>query len=88
MVVYLKYHTIPNTNCLLKALELCFTCKNSILNNDNYLQIDGTAQGHLMSCSYADIAMVDFDKEALEYYLSLTTCKRFRDDIFVLWSQW
>ena len=37
-----------------------------------------------MSCSYADIAMADFDKEALEYHLSPTTWKRFLDDIFVL----
>ena len=38
-----------------------------------------------MSRSYADIAMADFDKEALEYNLSPTTWKRFRDDVFVLW---
>ena len=38
-----------------------------------------------MSCSYADIAMADFDKKALEYHLSPTTWKRFRDDVFVLW---
>ena len=37
-----------------------------------------------MSCSYADIAMEDFDKEALEYHLSPTTWKRFKDDVFVL----
>ena len=36
---------IPPTNCLLEALELCLTCKNSISNNENYLQTDGTAQG-------------------------------------------
>ena len=39
-----------------------------------------------MLCSYADIAMANFDKEALEYNLSPTTWKRFRGDIFVLWS--
>ena len=38
-----------------------------------------------MPYSYADIALVDFDKGALEYYLSPTMWKRFRDDIFVLW---
>ena len=40
-----------------------------------------------MSCSYADISVAGFDKEALEYHLSPTTRKRFRDDIFVLWLQ-
>ena len=38
-----------------------------------------------MSCSYADIAMADFDKGASEYHLRPTTWKRFRDNIFVLW---
>ena len=76
---------IPPTNCLLEALELCLTCNNSIFNNENYLQIEGTARGPHMPCSYADIAMADFEKEASEYHLSPTTWKRFRDDIFALW---
>ena len=76
---------IPRTNCLLEALELCLSCKNSIFNNENYLQTDGTAQGPHMSCSYTDIAMVDFDKEASEYHLTPTTWNWFGDDIFVLW---
>ena len=76
---------IPPTNCLLKALELCLSCNNSIFNNENYLQTDGTAQALHMSCSYANIAMADFDKEASEYHLTPTMWKRFRDDIFVLW---
>ena len=78
---------IPLTNCLLEALELCLICNNSIFNNENYFQIDGTAQGPHMQCSYADIATADFDKEALEYHLSPTTWKRFRDDVFVLWAR-
>ena len=55
-----------------------------LYNNENYLQIDSTAQGPHM-CSYVDIAIADSDKEALEYHLSSTTWKRFRDDAFVLW---
>ena len=47
--------------------------------------IEDSAQGpHILFC-YTDIAMTDFDKEALEHHLSPTTWKRFRDDIFVLW---
>ena len=34
---------IPPTNCLLEAFELCLSCNNSIFNNENYLQTDGTA---------------------------------------------
>ena len=38
------------TNFLLEALELCLTCNNSIFNNENYLQIDSTAQGPHILC--------------------------------------
>ena len=82
---------IPPTNCLLEALELCLTCNNSIFNNENHLQIDSAAQGPHTSCSYADIAMADFELRqssiALEHHLCTTTCKRFIDDIFVLWPR-
>ena len=30
---------------VIEALELCLTCNNTIFNNDDYLQIDVTAQG-------------------------------------------
>ena len=83
--LYLCGKNIPPTSCLIEAVELCLTCNNSIFNNENYLRIDGTAQGHHMLCSYVNIAMVDFNKEAIEYYLGPTTWRRFKDDIFVLW---
>ena len=70
---------------MLEALEQCLRCNHCIFNNENYLQIDRTAQGPDMSCSYVDIAMADFDKGVLEYHLSCTMGKRFMDDIFVLW---
>ena len=37
--------------------KLCLTCNNSIFNNRNFLQTDGTAQGLHLSCSCSDIAM-------------------------------
>ena len=39
----------PPTNCVIEARELCLSCNNSIFNNTNYLQTDGTAQGTHMS---------------------------------------
>ena len=39
-----------------------------------------------MSYSYADITMAYHDKKALSYFLSSTTWKKFRDDIFVAWE--
>ena len=37
--------------CILEGLKLCLTCNNSIFNNGNFLQTDGTAEGPHMSCS-------------------------------------
>ena len=67
----LRRKNIPPTNCLLEALELCLSCSNSIFNNENYLQIDGTAQGPHMSCSYADIAMWQISIRKLQNIISL-----------------
>ena len=39
-----------------------------------------------MSCSYTDLAMAYHDRKALNYLLSPTTWKRFRDDIFAAWE--
>ena len=37
------------TDCVIEALELCLSCNNSVFNNTNYLQTDGTAQGPLQT---------------------------------------
>ena len=39
-----------------------------------------------MSCSYADIAMVEYDSLANKFHLRPRVWKIFRDDIFVLWE--
>ena len=49
------------TDCVIEATELCLSCNNSVFNNTNYLQTDGTAQRPYMLCSYADIAMAYHD---------------------------
>ena len=58
----------PPVECILEGLELCLTCNNSIFNNRNFLQTDGTAQGPHMSCSYSDIAMSKFNTAVLQYH--------------------
>ena len=85
--VLLKRSTnTPPVECILEGLELCLTCNNSIFNNRNFLQTDGTAQGPHMSCSYSDIAMSKFDTAALQYHFQPTLWKRFRDDILTIWT--
>ena len=74
----------PPVECILEGLELCLTCNNSIFNNRNFLQTDGTAQGPHMSCSYSDIAISKFDTVALQYHFQPTLWKRFRDDILTI----
>ena len=76
----------PPTNCVIEARELCLSCNNSIFNNTNYLQTDGTAQGPHMSCSYADLALASYDSKALAFDLSPTMWKMFCDDVFVVWT--
>ena len=76
----------PPTECILEALRLCLECNNSVFNDKNFLQTDGTAQGPHMSCSYSDIAMAHFDIRAENYDLKPTVWKRFRDDVFSVWT--
>ena len=38
------------------------------------------------SCSYADLALASCDSKALTFDLSPTMWKRFRDDMFVVWT--
>ena len=74
------------TDCVTEALELCLYCNNSIFDNTNYLQTDGTAQEPHMCSSYADIAMAYHGRKTLSYFLSPTTWKGFCEDIFVAWE--
>ena len=54
----------PPILCIIQALELCLKCNNSIFNKKHFLQNDDTALGPHMSCSYGDIAIEQFDKNA------------------------
>ena len=85
-ILELRDSKFPTTNCVIEALELCLSCNNSIFNNTNYLQTDGTAQGPHVSHSYADLALASYDNKALAFDLSPTTWKRFRDDMFAVWT--
>ena len=76
----------PPTECILEALRLCLECNNSVFNDKNFTQTDGVAQGPHMSCSYSDIAMAHFDNRTENYTLKTTVWKRFRDDVFSVWT--
>ena len=76
----------PPVECIIEGLELCLNCNNSIFNNQHYLQVDGTAQGPHMSCSYSDITIYSYDLKALSYVPTVKYWKRFREDVFVFWE--
>ena len=75
---------VDSTQCTADALKICLTCSNFKFNHQHFLQIDGTAQGPHVSCSYSDIAMTKYDSLADNFHLKPSVWKRFRDDIFVL----
>ena len=76
--VLLKRSTnTPPVECISEGLGLCLTCSNSIFNNRDFLQVDGTAQGPHMTCSYSDIVMSKFDTAVLQYHFQRTLSKRF-----------
>ena len=81
-----RINKTPPTDCILEALKLCLECNNSVFDDRFFLQTDGTAQGPHMSCSYSDIAMAHFDNRAENYFLKPTVWKRFRDDVFTVWT--
>lgn len=81
-----RINKTPPTDCILEASKLCLECNNSVFDDRFFLQTDGTAQGPHMSCSYSDIAMAHFDNIAENYFLKPTVWKRFRDDVFSVWT--
>ena len=76
----------PPVECILEGLKLCLTYNNSIFNNRNFRQTDGTVQGPHIYCSYSDIAMSKFDTVALQYHFQPSLWKRFQDDILTMWT--
>ena len=80
----------PSTDCLIEALRICLYCNNSIFNNTNLIQTNGTATGAPNSCSYSDLALKPLDEaifaEAESYYPELFFYGRYRDDCFLLWT--
>ena len=56
----------PSTDCITEGLEICLKCNNSRFGSQNLLQLNGTATGAPNSCSYADLAVFNIDKNVLQ----------------------
>ena len=77
----------PPTDCIIEATKMCLELNNCRYLGKDFLQVYGTAMGPHCACSYADLAMGDFDEKALNgHKFSPKIWWRFRDDIFSLWE--
>ena len=80
----------PSTDCIIEGLEICLRCNNSKFGSQNLLQLNGTATGAPNSCSYADLAVFDIDKNVLQAkrntYQEIRYFGRYRHDCLALWT--
>ena len=52
----------PSTECIVEAVRICLECNNSEFNDQNFVQIYGTAMGPKNSCPCTDITMAVVDE--------------------------
>jgi hypothetical protein len=77
----------PPTNELIHLLELALTSNNFVFNDENYLQVSGTAIGAKFAPSYANIFMGWHEHKLLTTAsLKPLVWYRYIDDIFMLWT--
>ena len=56
----------PSTDCMIEGLEIYLKCNNSTFSLQNLLQLNGTVTGAPNTCSYADLALFNVDKNVLQ----------------------
>ena len=77
----------PSNLSLAELLWLVLTLNNFRFNDNDYLQIGGTAMGTRLAPSFANIFMYPFeDKHVYPYPLKPTVWLRYIDDIFMVWD--
>ena len=77
----------PKNKSLTELLSLVLNRNNFQFNNQNYLQIGGTAMGTRVAPSYANLFMNKIETNLLAgFYLKPTTWLRYIDDIFFIWE--
>ena len=53
-----------STDSIIEGLKICLKCNNFKFGSQILLQLNGTATGAPNSCSYADLAVFNIDKNA------------------------
>ena len=56
----------PSTDYIIEGLEICLKPSNSRFGSQNLPQLNGAATGAPNSCSYADLAFLNIDKNVLQ----------------------
>ena len=76
------------TSFLCTLIQLILSLNNFVFNNNNFLQIQGTAMGTSMAPSYANLFMGHFETNFLQTCLQKPIVwLRYIDDIFLLWNE-
>ncbi len=57
----------PSTDILTKMIEQILTRNNFMFNDEQYLQVQGTAMGTRMAPSYANLFMAKLEEDMLEW---------------------
>ena len=76
----------PSNESLVNLLELILKLNNFQFDDENYLQVGGTAMGTKVAPSLANIFMDYFEHEFVHSHpQKCLFYKRFLDDIFIIW---
>ena len=78
-----------STDCLIGGLKLCLH-NDSMFENENLLQTNGTANGAQNSCSYAYVTVASIDQAIMEQketeFPEILYFGGYREDCLVLWD--
>ena len=72
----IRANKTSSTNFVIEGPQSCFNCNNSRFGSQNLSQLNGTATGAPNSCSYADLAAFNIDKNLLQ--TKRNTCQEMR----------
>ena len=80
-----------NADDIIKLLRICLETHFKTIDGRIFTQIDGTPIGKSISGPLADIYMIWFEEQYIfndnnEFRAFIKSWKRFRDDIYVIWS--
>ena len=70
-------------------MQLVLLCNNFIFDNENYIQVKGTAMGTRAAPNYANLFMGDFEERFIyntEWNTYLQYFGRYIDDLFMIWN--